>query len=215
MRLLLICRGAAAQAVPRAMDSAGFDALCQMENEGAIAPASGKAPALLGRPVYAAPGLSAQQTAEQLFPDTEIHVEPLLSEIPCRAYKDTPRRLPLWFWRFMAWLQRLLGLARQGENRRESAARADRLLDMLAAQGGEAILIVPPRFLPVLLDRLRQYGCCAQRSGVLRYRPFERILVSERAEHCGGCRHNCLLSDPGCGVGRDKAARRRLEKERL
>lgn len=215
MRLLLICRGASAEAAPRAADSAGFDELCRKETEGEIAPAAGKPPALLGRPVYAAPGLSARQTAEQLFPGAEIRIEPLLEEIPCRSYKDTSRRLPLWFWRFMAWLQRLLGLARQGETRRETAARADALLDRLAAEGGEAILIVPPRLLPVLLDRLRRRNCCAQRSGVLRYRPFERILVSEREEHCGGCQHNCLLSDPGCGVGRDKAARRKLEKEKL
>ena len=37
--------------------------------------------------------------------------------------------------------------------------------------------------------------------------PGERIRVTERSDHCGGCQHNCLLKNPGCGVGKDKAAR--------
>ena len=165
---------------------------------------------ILIRRYFSSFGPATTQDCSAFFLWRMAEIKPLLEEIPCRSYKDTSRRLPLWFWRFMAWLQRLLGLARQGETRRETAARADALLDRLAAEGGEAILIVPPRLLPVLLDRLRRRNCCAQRSGVLRYRPFERILISEREEHCGGCQHNCLLSDPGCGVGRDKAMRKGL-----
>ena len=33
------------------------------------------------------------------------------------------------------------------------------------------------------------------------------------ANHCGGCAHNCPLTDPGCGVGREAAARKQLKKK--
>ena len=33
-------------------------------------------------------------------------------------------------------------------------------------------------------------------------------VISEKEAHCGGCGHNCFLSNPGCGVGREKALRR-------
>ena len=41
----------------------------------------------------------------------------------------------------------------------------------------------------------------------MKIQPLERFLVSRREEHCGGCQHNCFLSNPGCGVGREKAMR--------
>ena len=60
-----------------------------------------------------------------------------------------------------------------------------------------------------LLDRARVHCYTQARSGIFRYRPWERILVTRRNLHCGGCSHNCLLTNPGCGVGRDKAQRAR------
>lgn len=209
MRLLIICRAAPEAAAPRRVDSEGFRALCALEEDGPIAPVTEKKPERLGRPLYAAPGEAARQTAVQLFGEGEILEEPLLRDLPCRPFTDTRRRLPLWLWRLMAWLQRLFGSRRQPETRRESAARADALIEELSKRGGEAILIVPLSFLPVLLDRLRLRGCCYHRSGLFRFQPLERILITGRDLHCGGCQHNCTLANPGCNIGRDKAARQK------
>ena len=32
--------------------------------------------------------------------------------------------------------------------------------------------------------------------------------------HCGGCRHDCPLSAPGCGVGKEAAARQKQKDEK-
>lgn len=32
--------------------------------------------------------------------------------------------------------------------------------------------------------------------------------------HCGGCRHDCPLENPGCGVGKEAAARRKNKEEK-
>ncbi len=57
------------------------------------------------------------------------------------------------------------------------------------------------------MDAFRVRGYCFARSELGAVRPGERILVTSRTAHCGGCGHNCMLSSPGCGIGRDKAQR--------
>ena len=58
-----------------------------------------------------------------------------------------------------------------------------------------------------LLRALERRRCVIRRAQSGAIRPGERIRVTERSDHCGGCQHNCLLKNPGCGVGKDKAAR--------
>ncbi len=96
-------------------------------------------------------------------------------------------------------------------DRREGRERADALIDELEKRGEDCILISHPGMIASLIDALRVRGYCVQRTGMGRIKPFEQMLLSKRGEHCGGCGHNCLLSNPGCSIGRDKAAR---QKER-
>ena len=111
---------------------------------------------------------------------------------------------PLWLWRLLLWLRALLGL-----DRAEGRRRADTLLDALEKAGKDCILISHPGMIAALTDALRLRGYCVQRTGIGRIKPFEQMLLSRRDEHCGGCQHNCLLSNPGCSIGRDKAARQK------
>ena len=97
---------------------------------------------------------------------------------------------------------------RQPESRKKVIERADALICKLEEAGGDSLLISYPLFLPELLDRLRIRNYVIQRGGLLKFQPLEKIVVSRRDEHCGGCQHNCFLSNPGCGVGRDKAMRK-------
>ncbi|MBR1457349.1 MAG: hypothetical protein IJ594_09370, partial [Oscillospiraceae bacterium] len=124
-----------------------------------------------------------------------------------RAFRDTARLLPLWLWRLMAWLQSLFGGGRQPKE--EGVRRAEALIARLEETERDCVLVCPISFVRVLLDRLRIHSYCINRGGVIRLRPLERILITRRDMHCGGCSHNCFLSNPGCGVGRDKAARQR------
>ena len=87
--------------------------------------------------------------------------------------------------------------------------RADALIRKLEEAGGDSLLITYPIFLAELLDRFRVHNYVVQRGGLFRFQPLEKIVISRKDEHCGGCQHNCFLSNPGCGVGRDKAMRRK------
>ena len=161
----------------------------------------------VGRPVYIAPGRRARETAEQMIPDAAFQTEPRLAAIPRRAYTDGAGEHTFRFWAWMAGRQARAEDPRQPESRRAAIRRAEELIGSLEEAGKDAILVAEESFLPVLLDRFRLHGCAIQRSGLFRYQPFERILISRRDEHCGGCGHNCLLSNPGCDIGRDKARR--------
>ena len=117
--------------------------------------------------------------------------------------------LPVEKWLRKAAAQRRVGSLRQPESRDAVNARADALIRKLEEAGGDSLLITCPIFLAELLDRFRVHSYVVQRSGLFRLQPLEKIVVSRKEEHCGGCQHNCFLSNPGCGVGRDKAMRRK------
>lgn len=205
MKLWIVLSGQ--RPLPPRCDSAAFDRACADYLEG-FAPPEGQRPMKPGgRRLLISPRPAAQQAAALLLPGAEAEVEPLLDEIPLRAGRDTARALPLRLWLLMAARQRAAGLPRQPESREAAAARADALLDALDATGRDSLLFTHPLFAAVLLDRSRLRGYTSQRSGLGSLKPWELILVSKRTEHCGGCQHNCLLSNPGCSIGRDKAAR--------
>ena len=209
MKIWILVCGAAETPLPKRCTGTGYERALAAEAESGLAEAyTGRAMTAGGRVVYAAPGRRARETAEQAIPGAEIREEPLLAPIPRRAWKDTAAEHPFWLWRAMARRQARAGDPRQPESLEASLARAEELITKLEAEGRDCLLVLDGDFLTLLLDRLRLRGCSSQRSGLGRWQPFEQILVSKREEHCGGCGHNCFLSNPGCGIGRDKAARK-------
>lgn len=209
MKLWIICSGKSSAAASGKLNSAEFDAFCKAELEAPLSPGMDeKSSAINGRKIYAGPAQADLETAMLIFPDGEIEREGLLAPVVCRSYKDTEQKLPMRLWRMMARFQRRTASARQPESSRAVAARANILARRLREQEADCILVCHTSFVTPLLDALRRQGCCFSRSGIFRYAPFERILVTARDLHCGGCSHNCLLTNPGCGVGRDKAARK-------
>ena len=208
MSMLIIAAGPSLSPLTGSFDSAGFDAAC-----GAALAADAQAPAERkiapgGRKVLVAEDRLALSSAEQLLQAPELRTEPLLNEVPLRSFTATDRVMPAEKWLRKAAAQRKSGDPRQPESREQLRARADRLIGQLEAEGGDFLLISHPLFLTELLDRLRVHNYVIQRGGVLGIRPWEKIVVSRKEEHCGGCQHNCFLSNPGCGVGRDKARRK-------
>lgn len=152
-----------------------------------------------GRRLLVSPDAAAAEAAARLWPGLPAELEPLLAEPTLRALEDAPALLP----RFLR-----LRLAQRPADRRAAAAQADALLDKLAETGRDSLLVTHPSLAAALMDRARLRGCVSQRSGLGAVRPWELILISRRTDHCGGCDHNCLLSNPGCSIGRDKAARK-------
>lgn len=208
---ILVC-GEAENPLPKRCTGAGYEAALAAATESAIEPYAGRLMKAAGRVIYVAPGRRARETAEQIIPDGELVTEPALAPIPRRAWKDTEAEHPFRVWEGMARRQARRGDPRQPESRRASIERAEALVARLEAEGRDCVLVLGGDFLTLLLDRFRLHGYASQRSGLGRWQPFERILVSRRDEHCGACNHNCLLANPGCDIGRDKA--RRLEERR-
>ena len=208
MKMLIICSGKPAMTWKKLYHSVNFDEACRHAIDCDIEKVESERISSGGRPIYVSSGKGTVQTAELLFNDADIIEEPLLEEVPQRSYKDTEKELPLWRWQFMASMQRFLGNSRQPESRAQAKARAKKLLDLMESRNQDCILISHPNFIRVLLDCLGSRGYHINRQNLFRIAPLERIAITKRDMHCGGCGHNCLLSNPGCGVGRDAARRK-------
>ena len=208
MSMLILCTGKPLSPVEGNYTAADFDAAVSASLESAAEAPSERKIAPGGRKVMIGEGLLARSTMEQLLEPCDYQVEPLLNEIPVRSSDDTDRPLSADKWMRRAVSQRKAGDPRQPESLQAVRARADTLIRSLEEQGGDFLLIVYPLFLTELLDRLRVHTSVIQRGGLFRLQPLEKIVVSRKDEHCGGCQHNCFLSNPGCGVGRDKAMRK-------
>jgi hypothetical protein len=134
-----------------------------------------------------------------------------MNEIPVRSFADTEKEYPVETWLRKAAAQRRRADLRQPESREEVITRADQLIRKV--EGSDCILIAGPLFLAELLDRLRIHNYVIQRTGMIKIQSLERFVVSRKDEHCGSCQHNCFLSNPGCGIGRDKAIRKGLNPQ--
>ena len=209
MSMLILCTGKPLSPLEGSYTSAGFDKAAAAVIRSAAEVPSERRISPGGRDVYIGEGFLARSTAEQILEPCELHVEPLLNEIGVRSFSDSDHPLPAEKWLRKAAAQRKAGASRQPESREDGAARADMLIRKLEETGGDSLLITYPIFLAELLDRFRVHNYVVQRGGLFRFQPLEKIVVSRKDEHCGGCQHNCFLSNPGCGVGRDKAMRRR------
>ena len=208
MKILIICSGKPAMTWKKLYRSVDFDEACRQATDCDIEKVESERISSGGRPVYVSVGKGAAQTAELIFTDANIIEEPLLDEVLQRSYKDTEKELPLRQWQFMATIQRFFGNSRQPESRAQAKTRAKKLLDLLESRNQDCILISHPNFIKVLLDCLGSRGYYITRQNLFRITPLERIAITKRDMHCGGCGHNCLLSNPGCGVGRDAAKRK-------
>lgn len=206
MRTLIICVGKEMSPAAGKYDSAGFDAAVNEAINSACPPYEGKKYNPEGKTVLIGEGLPALDTAEKVLLPCEWSVEPLLNEIPLRSFTDTEKCYSSRQWVRKAAAQRKRGDSRQTESHAAVLARADRLIEKISC--GDHILITYPEFMSVLLGRLRVHDYVVQRSGFMSIRPLELFVVSQKEGHCGGCQHNCFLSNPGCGVGRDRAARK-------
>ena len=141
-----------------------------------------------GRPIFAAP--ECMDYARATFSDpASLNEMPLLRK---------PHDGGL-FWR--------LGLTRAEESAREVRRRTAEAAETLLASGQDCVVAADPEILRFLLRALEKRRCVIRRARSGALMPGERIRVTERSDHCGGCQHNCLLKNPGCGVGKDKAAR--------
>ncbi len=162
-----------------------------------------------GYRVYSAPDRCCLETAETVFRGKEIRTLDELREIPYTAAFETLQPLPVRVWDVLAGYQCKKGLSPQEESEKESLRRAGLLLERLEKENRDCILVSHSRFIRILMKALRKRGYIVTRGGYGEIGYLERIRAAGKDLHCGACKRNCLLSNPGCAVGKDKAARRK------
>lgn len=196
-------------------DSAGFDAACEAYAGSRILP-DAIPEDLRGKSVpdrfevMAGTAQRAVQTARALYavPEDGLRTTALLDEVPMHSFMDTDRQLPLWLWFFMARAQWFFGSRRQPETRKMTRERIGRLVALLEAEEKSSFLLISHGFyMRELMAEMRRRGFNILRRGVIAVEHLERVRITPRDLHCGGCSHNCMLTNPGCDVGRDKARR--------
>ena len=149
----------------------------------------------------------AAETAALLFyTDEPPERTALLDDVPLQPFRDTEAALPLWLWRALGAAQWRLGSPRQSETAKETLARAEAFADRVEADGRDCAVISRGLTMAALKTVLRRRGYLLE-GGELLPRPLDRVRASKRSEHCGGCHHNCLLSQAKCRIGQEKAAR--------
>ena len=134
-----------------------------------------------------------------------IYRTPLLREVPKRSYKDYSGLKNRSYITSRSRIQWYFNNPRQPEVKRQTTERANLLVDYLESRGRDSVLISHEFYLYTLTSVLDKRGFVIERSSTGRIKNWERIRATKRTLHCGVCGHNCLLTNPGCNVGRDAA----------
>ena len=116
MRVWIICSGEAKAELPKRCAIAEYSVLREHALDGGVL-GTPRRVAANGRAVYCSPRLSARETAELSVTGAKAEIEPLLDELPFPT-DGKGRVRPLWLWRFLLWLRRLLGIGRAEERER-------------------------------------------------------------------------------------------------
>ena len=81
--------------------------------------------------------------------------------------------------------------------------RAGEFLDGIEQEERDSVVICGRQSLAALKAVLRRRGYLLE-GGSLVPQPLERVRATRRSLHCGGCAHNCLLTEAKCEKGRNK-----------
>ena len=154
--------------------------------------------------VYLGSSPDAAALAERLFtlPEAPIRT-PLLDEAPLLAGPSRSSRA-------LAHVQWFFGSTKQPERRGETLERAGKLVDALEREDRDCVVFCGELMNAALKSVLRRRGYCLE-GGDLIPRPLERVRAVKQSMHCGGCHHNCLLSEAKCQIGQAKARERGIK----
>ena len=95
------------------------------------------------------------------------------------------------------------GLREKLAARNAARRRAGEFLDRIEQEELDSVVICGRQSLSALKAVLRRRGYLLE-GGSLIPQPLERMRATKRSLHCGGCAHNCLLSEAKCEKGRNR-----------
>ncbi len=208
MIIRVICSGKSKLSPPEHCTAGQFAAFCNGEADRSIIKENVPRLKSKGYEIYAAPGKAAAQTAELFFGDVSVKEESLLSSVTVKTGIRSEKARSRTFWRFLLFLWNTFGAGHKALSN-----QADELLKRLEEKGKSCILVCSPYVARVLIGKLRNRNYVVTRSGSFFPKPLEQFQFTKRNMHCGGCGNNCLLTSPGCAVGKETALKRGIKPE--
>lgn len=212
MKIIMIRHGKVNMEWDSSYDSEGFDEAQRRYDISPLNDFGGKVAKAEGYKVYISDLSRTYDTALQIFGGEEglakcieLVKTPLLNEVPKRSYKDTKSKHAKGWWTMRSRIQWFFNSSRQPETKKDTKIRAKKAADLIEQGNADAVVISHEFFLYSLKGEFEKRGYVIERSEMFRIKNWERIRASKRDMHCGGCSHNCLLTSPGCDVGRDAA----------
>lgn len=208
MKILLIRHAKVSMKWEQRYTPEEYDKACSLYDKADILPVENLLETGDYERIYVSELKRSVETAKKMFPfasDTMFTQTSLLNEVPLMAYVKDHKSRAKWLYDIGGRLQWRFG-NKQKETCSETCARADELIKILEEKNENAILVTHGIFIEVLIRRLkkrRRYEFC--RESTFFTSPLEKIKVIDKQPHCGGCSHNCLLSQAGCLIGQDKA----------
>ena len=210
MKIILIHQAGTSMKWESHYNAESFERAVAQELHSNAAPVSSRKSAADSYRIYTDTSPASVQTAALLFSSTTPPEQSsLLDDVALRAFQDGQGSRPLWLWRVMGETQWFLGESRQAETRQATLQRAQRFIEQLEAEDKDSIVICRGLMLSALKAVLKRRGYLLE-GGNLRPKPLDRIRATKKFLHCGGCHHNCLLTDPKCQIGISKAQERHL-----
>lgn len=205
MKIILIQQAQTDMAWAAQHDAAGFERAVREERTRAAVPVACRKSEASGYRVYTGTAPASVQTAEMLFTLSEPPVTTeLLDDVPLKAFRTGDGSLPRQVWQKMGTLQWAVGSKRQAETREETLHRMKKFVALLEKEERDCIVVSRGLAMTALKTVLRGRGYCLE-GGDLRPKPLERVRATKQSLHCGGCAHNCLLSEAKCDTGKNKA----------
>ncbi len=220
MKITLIRTAQPCHEEPPRCSSAVFNEAAAAYEHAGILPYTGRIFETSGRIIYCGTQERYRQTAKALFgigadrypASDKVLFTPLLDEVPMRAFRETERELPLGVWKTMSLIQWLTDDPRQPESRSRSTQKAVQFIDELLQKHANCILISDERRINLLVRELKRRGFRIKRGSFRHIDYLDRIVATDNEPHCGGCMHDCPLTNPGCMIGKDKAAKAGLTR---
>ena len=205
MKIILIYQAATDMEWAASYDAAGYARASAEERLRPAAPVNVKKGDASAYRIYTGTTPASAQTAELLFNFTEPPERtPLLDDVPAGTFRDTGKSRPLPLWRAAEEIRWRFGGEGRTESRRETMARVGELVDRLEREDRDASVIARGLTMKALKAVLRRRGYTIDGGGPAP-RPLDRLRAAKQSARCGGCNHNCPLSNPKCDVGRNKA----------
>ena len=148
---------------------------------------------------YASSHPSSLETIQKLFGKQDITIEPLLDEIQFSASSNKEASYENYIKEAVKSFKKCEAL------QKEVTTDCEKLIDQLEKLDEDAVLVTHLYKMEILLSTLKKRKYLIEKPRLFGVKPLDRIRASKKNMHCGGCKHNCLLTNPKCDIGRDKA----------